>query len=790
MTDKIIRIKLDAGNAKRDIADLDSGMGKLNTTVTRLVSAIAAAFSTQQIVAYADAFTNIQNKLRVVTSSTEELTRVTADLLQVANDSRASFDATADLFSKLTRSTEELGISQERIIAITSTINKSFAVAGATAEEASNAIRQLGQGLSAGALRGDEFNSVAEQAPGILRAVAAETGKTVGELREFAAEGGITAEMLIRSVENYSATVEEEYAKTNRTFEQSALVARNNATAFVGASEQVKAATTAAGNAIVLLSENLDVLVDGLILIASVVAGRYLTSIGASTAALIANTSAALASKVQYDALGVAITRTSAAATAGTVAVRGLSAAFAFLGGPAGVILLAASALAIYSSRAKEIEKTGLKEEIDKQIIKFRELNAEGQKLTFQKLANEQVALSEQLREATAEAERLRSASVSTATGNFSVGGNFSAYANQLRVVADINQQLNKITATQTALFNDRLPAIEKTTESLKGNTKALTDNFDAIRSVSSGIDALFSGDFNLFGDDKSDNKADQQTKARIAERISALKQETEISSSEYLIRLEVLNGFLTQQDAEIEISAQRRLESAIAQRDLLLSEEFITAEQRLEVVSLFEQQRLQIEQDTELARTELARDQMLQRMQMEQQTQDTYLETAQIGIGALANLIGGSTKAGKALKLIQAGVNAFQIYAASETAAALILATPPGPVLNPSLVPLAAAVSAKGKISAAAVLAAGAASTFGGVGSSSFSGGGGGFSSANQSLPTTPAAQQNVTTLEIAGISELVSELRNYDGLVPASLAARILDAIPSANRLRGEDV
>lgn len=767
MSDKIIRIKLDAGNAKRDIADLDSGMGKLNTTVTRLASAIAAAFSTQQIIAYADAFTNIQNKLRVVTSSTEELTRVTAELLQVANDSRASFDATADLFSKLTRSTEELGISQSRIIAITSTINKSFAVAGASAEEASNAIRQLGQGLSAGALRGDEFNSVAEQAPGILRAVAAETGKTVGELREFAAEGGITAELLIRSVENYSATVEEEYAKTNRTFEQSALVARNNATAFVGASEQVKAATTAAGNAIVLLSENLDVLAQGVSLVASVITARYISSMAAAAIATI---------------------RTTTAATAGAIAMRGLSASLAALGGPLGLILIAASAFLIFSSNADAAEQK------TSELVSTNQLLTQSyEDMTRAQLDNAKFAITQRIALLKEEQEAIKKTASLTANLSSEEAQQLAAFTGAKVTVDEFGNAANAAQAKVDSLnqdlakLNERLAEIGKQSGGASGGSSEF--GFEQIRAVGSGIDSLFSGASNLFG--SQEDQGDQQTKARIAERISALKQETEISSSEYLIRLEVLNGFLTQQDAEIQISAERRLESAIAQRDLLLSEEFITAGQRLEVTTLFEQQKYQIELDSELARTELARDQMLQRMQMEQQTQDTYLETAQIGIGALANLIGGSTKAGKALKLIQAGVNAFQIYAASETAAALILATPPGPVLNPSLIPLAAAVSAKGKVSAAAVLAAGAASTFGGGGGSSFSGGGGGsFSSANQTLPTTPAAAQNVNTFEIAGIDELVSELRNYDGLVPASLAARILDAIPSANRLRGEDV
>ena len=79
---------------------------------------------------------------------------------------------------------------------------------------------------------------------------------------------------------------------------------------------------------------------------------------------------------------------------------------------------------------------------------------------------------------------------------------------------------------------------------------------------------------------------------------------------------------------------------------------------------------------------------------------------------------------------------------------------------------------------------------SFGGGGGGATVGGGFAGGGSQQTLPTTPQSQQLVGTVEIRGLSSLADELRNYDGLVPAALVARILDAIPSANRLRGEDV
>ncbi|MGJ8516650.1 tape measure protein [Carnimonas bestiolae] len=220
----------DFKKAEKSADRFGDSLGKLKA----LAAGVAAVLATRKVIAYSDSWTSLTNQLRQVTTSQGQLADVTQRVLDVANRSASSIDGTANLYSRLARSTQGLGYDQEQLLRITETINKSFAVSGASSEEANNAIIQLGQGLAAGALRGDEFNSVAEQAPGILRAVSAETGKSIGELRAFAATGGITAELLVKSLQNYSSTVDNEFANSNRTFSQNIERANNNIKAMVG----------------------------------------------------------------------------------------------------------------------------------------------------------------------------------------------------------------------------------------------------------------------------------------------------------------------------------------------------------------------------------------------------------------------------------------------------------------------------------------------------------------------------------------------------------------------------
>ncbi|MCP1316347.1 tape measure protein, partial [Halomonas sp. 707B3] len=256
---------------------------------TGALAGLTGAMSAGQIIRYADAWTNTTNQIQQVTSTSEELLDVQQKLVQVALDTRSNFESTANLYSRLARSTTELGLSQQDLLNLTTTINQSFAVSGATAEEAANAITQLSQGLAAGALRGDEFNSVAEQAPGILRAVAESLNMNIGELREFAATGGITAEIVVEALQLASEEIDQTFGGSIASFGQKMEVANTQIIEWVGTSEQVGSAVNVLGDSIVGLTENIDLLVDAGIGIAAIYGARLTASLASSAAGIVNN---------------------------------------------------------------------------------------------------------------------------------------------------------------------------------------------------------------------------------------------------------------------------------------------------------------------------------------------------------------------------------------------------------------------------------------------------------------------------------------------------------------------
>ena len=277
------------------------------------VAAIAGSKAISEVISYSDSWAKLNNSLRLVVNSELELVDVRTKLLRISNDTSAGVENTADLYAELYRNTRDLNKSQTEVMSVTKTINNLFKAGGKSASETAGAVRQLNQGLAAGALRGDEFNSVAEGAPKILDALSSSLNMSKGELREFAATGGITAKLLFNSLSSYSEDAQKLADKTTKTFSQMMVESNTNATEFVGTNKSLSTATNTLGESILFLSSNIDNLLTSLAYGTSVYAafatlqgGKVLYSTLTSTAAINAYTTSVGRAALATKALGAA----------------------------------------------------------------------------------------------------------------------------------------------------------------------------------------------------------------------------------------------------------------------------------------------------------------------------------------------------------------------------------------------------------------------------------------------------------------------------------------------------
>lgn len=249
---------------KQGLSDLDTQANKTQLLLQRALRVAGVSFAVRQVVDLADSFTNLQNRLRVVTGSQAELQRVTQQLLEVSNRSRSSFESTTELYSRLALATRELGISDKELLQVTESINKAIILSGASAKEANNGLIQLSQGLASGRLTGDELRSTLEQLPVVADVIAKRLGVTRGELRKLGAEGKITSSEIIAAFQDAREELDTKFAKTVPTLGQSFVVLRNNVVAFVGRLNEGTGALRLFGAAIRFVGENIDPLVKSL----------------------------------------------------------------------------------------------------------------------------------------------------------------------------------------------------------------------------------------------------------------------------------------------------------------------------------------------------------------------------------------------------------------------------------------------------------------------------------------------------------------------------------------------
>ncbi|MBU9979632.1 tape measure protein [Proteus mirabilis] len=252
-------------------------------SLSKVAASLAGYLSASMVASYSEAWTELNNKLSNSVRASESLIDVTQRVFDISQATRSSLDATATLYARLERGTREYNTSAADLAKLTSIINQGFIVSGATAQEAENAIIQLSQGIASGVLRGEEFNSVAEQGSRLMVALADSMGVGIGQLRKMAAEGKLTTDVVVKGLLSQGDTIGKEFAKTTRTMSQAFQEAGNNLTKFLGENTTIKSTISAFSDAVITVSKNLDELSSVLTVIAAVVGSRYVAALAMAT---------------------------------------------------------------------------------------------------------------------------------------------------------------------------------------------------------------------------------------------------------------------------------------------------------------------------------------------------------------------------------------------------------------------------------------------------------------------------------------------------------------------------
>ncbi len=300
------RLEASVNRTERSIGSMERTMSSLSGVAKGLL----AALSVQQVASYADAWTELNNKVANSVRTGETQAEVMQRIFDVSQATQSSLNGTATLYARLERGTRTYNTSAEDLTRLTTIINQGFAVSGATAQEAENAIIQLSQGIASGVLRGEEFNSVSEQGSRLMVALADSMGVSIGQLRAMAAQGQLTTDVVVKGLLSQGDAIGKEFANTTVSIAKGLQVAGNNVTKFFGENSTVKSFAAGFRDSVITISENLETLSSVLLVVAGIMGSRYAGALAMATSAKISDIAASrqqlLAEKQQSQAALIA----------------------------------------------------------------------------------------------------------------------------------------------------------------------------------------------------------------------------------------------------------------------------------------------------------------------------------------------------------------------------------------------------------------------------------------------------------------------------------------------------
>jgi len=247
-------------NLLANTTGLQQGMDGAKFAVNALVAAMAAVgvgVSISGLATAADSYTTLSARINIATKDGGDFTSAMAGVHQVALMTNSSLEATGNLFTKINDTGKQMGMTQQQALDLTKTINQAVQIGGGSAQASEAALQQFIQALQSGVLRGDEFNSIMEQAPGLTSAMAKGIGVTTGELRKMAENGELGAERITKAIQSQAGQIQATYDKFPTTIGNALTKISTQWQILIGTMDQANGASSTVADWLVVLADNI-----------------------------------------------------------------------------------------------------------------------------------------------------------------------------------------------------------------------------------------------------------------------------------------------------------------------------------------------------------------------------------------------------------------------------------------------------------------------------------------------------------------------------------------------------
>ncbi|EPE1850229.1 phage tail tape measure protein [Cronobacter dublinensis] len=277
---------------QRSLGELNAQLASVRASAADMAGAFAGAFATGQLIHYADTWNQLNGRLRLASASAQDFTTAQQSLMSISQRTGTSFEANANLYSRIAQSLRDAGYASADVANVTETVATSLKLSGASTEEASSVITQLSQALGSGVLRGEEFNAIMESGGRLAKSLADGLNTTIGGLRNMANNGELTTDKIVPLLTNV-AQLRKEFDTLPASISGSAQKVENAFMAWVGGANEATGASAALAGTLDGLAANINDVATAAGILAAAGVTRYFGGItsGALTAtgALIEN---------------------------------------------------------------------------------------------------------------------------------------------------------------------------------------------------------------------------------------------------------------------------------------------------------------------------------------------------------------------------------------------------------------------------------------------------------------------------------------------------------------------
>ena len=234
--DEIRKAKDSEDKFGESIKSSEKAAGSLMGTISKIAGAIGVVKLAENFIETADEMSQITAKLNLINDGLLTTEQMQSAIYNAAQRTRSSYQDTAQLVARIGMNTGDTFKNNVEIVKFAENLNKSFKIAGASAQEQASVILQLSQALAGGLLRGQEFTAVMSGAPNIIKNIADYMGVTVGEMRDLAAEGQITSDIIREAMLGATKKIDTQFKTLPKTFSDVMTTAKNQITMSLNSS--------------------------------------------------------------------------------------------------------------------------------------------------------------------------------------------------------------------------------------------------------------------------------------------------------------------------------------------------------------------------------------------------------------------------------------------------------------------------------------------------------------------------------------------------------------------------